>query len=358
MLSDRQGLGSFYLTGTDAQLDGSPAGSAVADLLYFLPVFSGADVVRLQSAETSLSIANPEDSPVTVRIRLIDGPTGTDRLPFVERTLAPKGFLFARVSDLFGPSRIVNAYVSAAAPAGRGIAGVASTQLGGTRSLAAVNGQPQSASWKAYSAQLATGNHYFTRLSVLNCGPRQAVHVTAISDSGEQIGAAVNVTLASGQMLDEDMQDLLGLGDELTGSIRVEADGPGILGTVFFGDPTRLELATALPLQTEPLSEAVFSQVANTPDIFTGIALYNPSGSPSHIRLKVFTAEGQPSGERALVLEAGQRLARTLGELVPSTAGQVKGYIRLSADPPIVAQQLFGDFVLTRISAVPGTVLR
>ena len=358
MLSDRQSLGSFYLTGSDTQLDGSPASSGVAEMLYFVPVFSGTDVLRGQSAETSLSIANPEDAAVTIRIRLIDGSTGTDLLPFVDRVLAAKGFLFARVSELFGPSRVLNAYILVTAPAGRGIVGVASTQLGGTRSLAAVNGQPQSAAWKAYSAQLATGSHYFTRLSIVNCGARQTIRVAAISESGEQIGTTATVELAPGQMLDEDVQNLLGIEGERTGSIRVEADRAGILGTVFFGDPTRLELATALPLQTELLSEAVFNQVANTPDIFTGVALYNPSTVFSYVRLRVFTAAGEPSGERTVVLGPGARLARTLGELVPSTAGQVKGYIRLSADPPIVAQQLFGDFLLSRISAVPATVLK
>ncbi len=44
--------------------------------------------------------------------------------------------------------------------------------------------------------------------------------------------------------------------------------------------------------------------------------------------------------------------ARIVSDLVPSTAGQEGGYIVLRFTEPLVAQQLFGDFDQSFLSAV------
>ena len=60
------------------------------------------------------------------------------------------------------------------------------------------------------------------------------------------------------------------------GSLELQADGPGVVGDVLFGDPTAGSYAAALQLQTQTFTEGIFSQVVNTQDFFTGLALYNP----------------------------------------------------------------------------------
>ena len=86
--------------------------------------------------------------------------------------------------------------------------------------------------------------------------------------------------------------DMIGVGGYIDpGITRVEADGPGIIGDVTFGDPTTFQYAASLPMQTLTFTKAIFSQVANALGYFTGLALYNPGTSAASVGLgNTFTA--------------------------------------------------------------------
>ena len=143
----------------------------------------------------------------------------------------------------------------------------------------------------------------------------------------------------------------------MVGSLRVEADGGGILGDVVFGSPD-LRYAAAMPLQTSLASKAIFSQVANIPgSFFTGLALYNPQARKAEVRIDVFRDDGSPAGSQTIQLEPGHRLSKTLAELVPASAGVVRGYVRIDSTEPVVLQQLFGDFIQSLLAAVPPTIV-
>jgi len=139
-------------------------------------------------------------------------------------------------------------------------------------------------------------------------------------------------------------------GKERVGSLKIEADGPGIIGSVIFGAADG-QTAAALPLDSGPVRQATFSQVANGMGVFTGIAVFNPGSESVELTLRVFTAEGTQSGDTTVTLQPGRRLSRQVSELLPMTEGQIGGYITLTATGPVVAQELFGgsDF----LSAVP-----
>jgi hypothetical protein len=64
---------------------------------------------------------------------------------------------------------------------------------------------------------------------------------------------------------------------------------------------------------------------------------------------------GQPTGGLEFVLRAGERLSRTLLELVPESAGQVGGYVLVQSSLPLIGQELFGNNSLDYLSAVPPT---
>ncbi len=75
------------------------------------------------------------------------------------------------------------------------------------------------------------------------------------------------------------------------------------------------------------------------------------------VTLEVFTVDGELSGGGEIDLAAGHRLAQTVDQILPETAGQTGGYIRVRSTQPIVAQQLFGTSTLTLLSAVPPRVI-
>ena len=180
------------------------------------------------------------------------------------------------------------------------------------------------------------------------------------------MGEAIEVILPPGEEIQEDVRILFGLprtgaGDTtsagpVTGSLTILADGPGIVGDILFGDPDG-RYAAALPLQTRLFPRAAFSQVASGQGLFTGLAGYNPNEVTTDVALSVFGPSGSGRGAALFTLEGGQRLSKTLVELVPRVDGQVDGYIILESEQPIVAQQLSADHALNFLSAVPATII-
>ncbi len=57
-------------------------------------------------------------------------------------------------------------------------------------------------------------------------------------------------------------------------------------------------------------------------------------------------------------MAAGTRVSRLLHELVPETTGPIRGHIVIESTRPLVAQQLFGDYRFSFLSAVPPAVVR
>jgi hypothetical protein len=157
--------------------------------------------------------------------------------------------------------------------------------------------------------------------------------------------------------MEKDASQLFTTGTDMVGSVRITADGDGIVGDVIFGDPVSLQYAASLSLQSQGSTEAVFSQVANGAGYYTGLALYNPGSASSDVRISVFAADGSLKGETNLTLATGNRLSKLLPELVKESTGQVGGYIVVQSTLAIISQALFSDWV-KMLAAIPPTILR
>ncbi len=152
------------------------------------------------------------------------------------------------------------------------------------------------------------------------------------------------------------------------GSLEVAADGDGVVGDVIFGDAVEVGFAASLPLQSEPFTEAIFSQFADIPDLFlTGLAFYYPSdigsspqGAPdTEITIEVILASGKSVGESSRMLSPGERLDELVFSLVPEARGLSGGYIRVTSTEPLIAQVVFVALSggrITLFSAVPPKV--
>ena len=380
LLTDNPSIGSFFQFGNLdlTQLDGSNASGTQGRKFYFCRVFEGVTAFRGQAASTSLSIANPNDSAINLSLRLrgpqqnapasagLSAPT-VELAPEAVRTIAGHGFLFESISDLFGDIEVSDGYVEAEVTEGVGAVGFELVQLLAQSTIIGLNASFGNPARNSFSAQLAETPSIFTNLRLVNVsdGTRQ-VTLTAVADGGSNLAAPVNMELAAGETLQADMGVVFGLNTDpagvqiqspsmTVGSLRVEADGPGLIGDVIFGDPTNFLFAASMPLQTDPFLEAVFSQVANGAGLFTGIALYNPNPADAEVTIQVFSAEGALTGEETLTLEAGTRISRLVPQFVPSSAGQLRGYIVIKSTLAIIAQQLFGEERLNMLSAVPPT---
>ncbi len=371
-------LASFFLFGDgladpQSKLDGSVAFTEQGNPLYFTRIFDGAEtfprVGGAEDAVTTLYLANPNSDPITLTLTLFDGMGNAVGDP-VERELPGKGCLKERVIEVFGVAQVVGGFIRVDVN-GPGAVGFELVELEDT--LLGFNASFGNDGTTSYSGQLASGNlapgvSIFTSVKISNVsGMTRVVTLTATDEEGSEIGTTM-VTLEPNQSLESSVADLFGLGDVATapsvvGSLTVTADGDGVIGDVVFGEAFGLRYGAALPLQTQLLRRAIFSQVANAEDAedpsrqtFTGLAFANPNGETVDITIRVFTLDCQLVGETTIQLVPGGRIATLLAALVAESIGQTRGYIEVLASLPVVAQLLLGNQILDYLSAVPPTV--
>jgi hypothetical protein len=354
LTSDTEDLGSFFQVGEAERLDGSVSLTEVSRQLYFTRVYEGTRSFRNQDAATFVSLVNPNNSPVKVELSLRG--SGSDRT--LTRTLPAKGCLYGTLSQIFGTSlTIKQGFLAAHVTEGDGLAGYALLQAPQARTWIGLNAAAPNLTSQLFSAQLASVPGLFTSVKLVNTGSQsRSVTLSAVSETGTNLAAPVSFTLGAGQVYERDAGEIFGWSAGLSkiGSLRVEADGPDVVGDVVFGDSAGLSLAAALPLQTRLFTEGIFSQVANALGLYTGLAFYNPGDASAQISIDVFRENGTRSGSKTISLASGRRLSQLLTEYLPATAGQIKGYVRVQSSQPIVAQQLFGASNL--LSAVPPTM--
>ena len=345
------------------RLDGAVAFNSYGRRLIFTRVHHGADSFRGQPATTSLALANPSNGPVTLELRLhLREPVPPFRLAplpaflSAARELPAKGVLFETVGDIFEQDGL-QGYVEVIVEEGSGVTGFELIRLTEANTVIGLNAVFGSGVNQAFSAQLASQEGIFTNISLVNSSdfPR-SVTLSVVAPGLDPLPAPQLVELSAGGFFQSDAGALFGA--PLLGSLKVEADGPGIVGDLTFGDPASLRFAAALPLQTQTFRRAIFGHVANIEDLFfTGLALFNPGTEDAQVTIEIFNAEGQLVGSTVELLPAGDRFARTLVELVPESAGQAGGYFEVRSTQSVVGQELFGTFGLTLQSAVSPTII-
>ena len=372
--SNTPDLASFFLIGNGInRLDGSVAFKEKSNLLYFTRLWDGLGSFPALDgpvdSETFLGLANPNPEAITLSIKLF-APDGAQLSSTVTRDLAALGSLWESLSSLFNAGVVADGYVTVEAT-GSGAIGFGLIDMGGT--LLGFNASSAGSETRLYSAQLANGGpsgfSFFTSVKLVNTSTSaRAVTLTASDEEGQQIGIS-NPTLDPRSSFQSSVEEIFSLGPAndgplVVGSLKVEADGPGVVGDVVFGDPTVMRYAAALPLQSRLLTRAIFSHVANgrgaTPadNLFTGLAFYNPGQSEVEITIKVFSPDFVLTGDTKLTLGPNERVSEILHAMIPASLGQNGGYIEVTSTAPVVAQQLFGNEALDYLSAVPPNIIQ
>ncbi len=358
--TDNPALAACSLLGNSDYLDGSGAMTKTARKLYFTRIRSKAEGDLSERAATFLSIANPSFGPVKLKLTLFstaDQSKATESA-HTERILPAKGLLYERVADLFQDAGVIRSgYIEVEVLAGGSVVGFQLVEFSGGSSLIGLSPWEGNSLDSLYSAQVAETPDLHTSLKLINVGTAsRRVTLTVMSAEGSVVGDSVTVDLGPGSQLEKDLFDLT-TEEIVTGSLTVQTDGPGIIGDVLIQESAVSEFATAAPLQTQKARKTVSCQIANALGLFSGVALFYPGKGIAQVTLEAFTASGESAGQQNLTLTAGGSLARTLTELIPSTAAQVGGYLVVSSSEPLVVRQIFGDSELTYFSTVPPSVI-
>jgi PKD repeat protein len=358
-------LGSFFIFGGGSALDGSVDSLRCGKEVHFTRVFQGPKAWRRRTAATTLSLVNATSQAANVDLTL-RVPTGassgeTEVAASASREIPAFGCLHESIEELFGNVTVSDGYVTAVTSGGASLLGFALTRVETPAMTIGLSGISEDISAPMlFSAQLASAEGVYTSLRLFNLAdePRR-VWLTPISEDGTGLGGVKTLDLAAGGAFQQEMGTFFGFDPASlsVGSLRVDFDGPGIVGDVIFGTSDD-QCAAAMPLQGTLARKAVFSQVANIPDSFyTGMALHNPQRRTAEVAVKVWTADGTEAGTGNVTLAPGARISKLLTELAPSSTGVIGGYVTVESTEPVVVQQVYGDFGQTLMAAVPPTVI-
>ncbi len=357
LVGDNGGLSSLYQIGGADRLDGASPLSQPAIRLWFPRIFQGPLAFRGQPAFSRITLVNPFDEPARVRLTL-HAPNGLE-LDTALSEIEPAGALSREAGAIFDRSSIpAESFIRVDVTQGKGVSGFVRIELRQQRSLLGLTASTGGALLKLYSGQAVETDDFYTSLKLLNTSDqgRQATLVL-VRDDGSTVSRSLALTPLSvrerdlGQLFDREP------GETLVGSLRVEINGPGVIGDVIFGKRDQSN-AAALPLQEDTFTQAVFGHLGDSDDFFSGIALLNPGQQASRVTMRVHEPDGDLRGEVTLELAPGQRRSRLISEWVAAAAGQLGGYVVVESDRPIVAQELMGARDQSSLSAVPPTVLR
>ena len=358
-------VGSFFTFGSSdiKMLDGAVTQSRPSSRLWFTrPLASGVLSEQGETALVNIALVNPLDDPVDVKLFLIQAGETVDE---AQRTVASKGFLYSSAVELFDAGPLpVDAYMQVETTAGAGLIGFSRVDFPATRTTLALNAAEPASAETFYSAQLASGpgvagSGMETHIRLVNPmeGDREGIF-KAVAENGTLLAETVTRTLAGRSVSEFKAWELFAFeGDAAVGSLVIAVDSGGVVGDVIFTPFAGIEYATAMPLQTRPVTEAVFNHIANSDEIYTGLAFFNPTEEYAQIMVVAKRGDGTVAGTRLLLLAPGHRISRTLNDpdMLPGTASQLDGFISISSTQPIICQQLFGAADLRFLAAVPPT---
>jgi Matrixin/IPT/TIG domain len=211
---------------------------------------------------------------------------------------------------------------------------------GGLTSNAAVAASEAQSSLVFPDAVIGAG--YGSTLTVANLGTETANLTISFGSTSAPLQVNTNtvaqVSIASLLSLPADSLQ--------TGAVRVAANSPSgsvgssssLVGVLDIETQTDGATIAAHPVATD----FTFGNVDNGNGLFTGLA-FASGNAPAKITIDVHPAHGGTSTSGTINLDANQQRSGLLNSLVPASANQVGGYVRIHSDQPIWVWEIYGS---------------
>lgn len=345
--AESAGVDGFFMIGSDNldRLDGI-AGRLVDAQSLFIPWIRNVD-----QGETVLFLFNADrtsDASTRLSLQSMQGAV----LAETQLELGPLGSFTGSVDAAFGEDiRVEDAFLALSSD--RPIRGFA--LIADEDTFTTVAAQPTVTSERFWAP------HYFygeqgasTQLRVLNPGRRTAFLTIQARDDQAGLLPQSRLEIPAGQLVVADLAELLGEAAPASGqgSLEIEADGGGFgaytllpsLVAMITYDGGMLRTRTSLPLADGGSRFTLFLQVAQSSDIFQGLAIFAPQET-------LFLVQAwDPSGENQaprgfplpLSLKAGERRSALLDEILGPDFSQVGGFLTVEASAPVIVYSLLG----------------
>ena len=360
LFADNSRFGGVFQIGGARQLDGGVATAVTVRKLYFTRVHDGPQTFRGLPAVTLISLVNPSSEIVGVRLRhVLALKLAGDAIPATEieirRAIPPQGMLLATAGQLF-ERELSDGFIEVRVTRGPGVVGFELIQLPEQPTLIALPGQVDVRSQQLSAVHAAWGFPFFSNVKLVNTTEEERfVVLSLVTSQGSGPADTVELRLGARDSYSADIVTLFDLqaGEIGDGSIRMKTSGPGVLGDVVIGASDSLRFATALPFQSGGFVSQMFAHVVNTPAVFSGLALDNPSAQEADVKVTAFQPDGGETGSFDLLLSPWGRYSGLITQLIPDLRNQVGGYIRVESTEPVIAYQLIGAADLAFLAAVP-----
>ncbi|MBI4446986.1 MAG: DVUA0089 family protein [Acidobacteria bacterium] len=314
-----------------------------------------------KKGSSEFSLVNPFSKPVSVTLEMYDT-SGTKKETKTVQIDA-RGRYFGNVDFIFDISTYTPGYIR-----GMSTDGVIAFEIfRDNLDIGGLNGlDVASVATQLYVAQLASGpigdgRAFFTELILINPGTASVtVDITVRGNDGGLIAGAgtpsVNRVIAAGGILILPAASTFGLpvGRLSEGYIEVSVrSGTGVVGVVTFGTDDGKALAS-LPLQPTGKKTITLSHIAEVNPLFTGVTMLNPTANIVTVTVEVYERSGKLVGSKIVQLLSKEKRAELIGKLVEQAIGQAGGYVKITASDNIFCFELFGDYSLSILAAVPA----
>jgi hypothetical protein len=323
-------------------LDGVPISGAIGERFIF-------PEIRSNDLDTTLfSIINPTAKTTQVFFEW-NSPNGS--ISKQSRWISGKGMLDITFKELFGEGD--SGYVTVYSANGTELHGV--EIFGSDRSISGLSGiSNESASAELTGAQLATGSNIDTFINIINLEQNGKLTLEAIQEDGK-IASTVSFNLKANEQLRVSAKEVFGLNyGSFVGWLRASSNLNNLIGVIVFED-SRGRFSASLPMQNMGAREFVFSHVAQSKDIYTGITLLNPTSKTALFSLEVFNNKGQKVGYTLREIKPFHKNALLLSEWIPQIQTQMGGFVRIRSNVALQGFELFGT--QEYLSAVPRLIV-
>ncbi len=363
--SDSEEIKGFFITLEDGldRIDGADATTKTSTsfILMFPP--------DADPAAGIIHLVNPGDAAANIIVELFSGDGAM--LDDADRVISAHGKVQAAPADLVAEiANNENVYLKVTSD--QPIAAYQSFRVGD--SIAGLNGIVAGEVDVLYSPQLGTGPIINSLLQLVNTGNgSETLTLTARDETGALLadtglspqGAASNprqVVLASGELFQSDMATFFGIPvDQLrSGWIEVRHQNDeaiSVVGSILFGDSAGGVFNASLPLQSVPKLIHLYSHVADgtfgTITWFTGLATLNTTDQDANVSVTVRDPAGMVTANGGYLLRAGERVSKTLREILPGFGPQAGGSIEVVSDLEIFSFSLFALSDLSVLAAIP-----
>lgn len=363
-----QGVTLLYLTGTidQTQLDGFVADSTTGKLLGFSRVTDGVMKFGSPSA-TEIILENPSETDADTSLTLYaNTPSGPGFLIASQQVWLPAhNRMRSRVSELFPVLSkspyypLDNGYLelNSSVP----IKALERVKIGnGLSTIAASLRALKDTTFLA--PQLASGGSdtpvYFTNLAMANTSLEEITVTAKVVFAGKDPvppGYRQLVrTLQPHEALTGSADELFGFPDPLAdptlyqGTLKITTDKPGLIADLVYGDARAgsflamggLRAQTAKNFGLGHLATGCFGEPPK--EYYTGIAIYNTSLYAVNVTVEADGPDGKYLGNALLYIQPGDRVAQTIGQLIPSLVQQNGGTIKITGDLPVNVFGLYG----------------